>query len=40
MRMVILKGSSFTDILYHLAVITGFAFFFNTWAVLNYKKTA
>lgn len=40
MRMVILKSSGFADVLIHLVVIAGFAIFFNTWAVLNYKKTA
>jgi len=39
MRMVMLKGSSFGDIKSHLFIITGMAVFFNTWAILNYKKT-
>jgi len=38
-RMVLLKGSVFHDILYHLAVIIVLAIVFNTWAILNYKKT-
>ncbi|MEP2670702.1 MAG: ABC transporter permease [Cyclobacteriaceae bacterium] len=38
MRMVVLKGSSLHDIRYHLLIVTGFAIFFNSWAVINYKK--
>jgi len=38
MRMVILKGSSLADIRSHLFIMTGFAVFFNSWAVLNYHK--
>jgi len=40
MRMVVLKGSGFSDIKYQFLIITGFAVFFNTWAILNYKKTS
>jgi len=39
MRMVILKGSGFGDILPHLAAVSAMAVFLNGWAVLNYKKT-
>lgn len=39
MRMVILKGSSFSDVKFHFAVIAGFATLFNGWAILNYRKT-
>lgn len=39
MRMVVLKGSGFSDIKYHFLAIAGFAAFFNGWAILNYKKT-
>ena len=39
MRMIVLKGSSFADIKYHLLKITGFAIVLNGWAILNYKKT-
>lgn len=39
MRMVMLKGSGFQDISRHFLVMVGFAIFFNTWAVLNYRKT-
>jgi ABC-2 type transport system permease protein len=38
MRMVILKGSSLADIRYHLLIMSGFAVFFNSWAVLSYRK--
>lgn len=38
-RLVMLKGSSFHDIRYHFAIMAGFAFFFNGWAILNYRKT-
>lgn len=39
MRMVVLKGSGLMDIKNHLLATTGFAIFFNGWAILNYKKT-
>lgn len=39
-RMVVLKGSGFNDIKYHFLVMTGFALFFNSWAIWNYRKTA
>lgn len=38
MRMVILKGSGFTNLTNHFLIMTGFAAFFNTWAILNYRK--
>ncbi len=38
MRMVVLKGSSFKDILPQIYIITIFALVLNTWAVYNYKK--
>jgi len=38
MRMVVLKGSSLSDIRGHLAIVAGFAVFFNGWAVLSYRK--
>ncbi|MDR3711762.1 MAG: ABC transporter permease [Puia sp.] len=40
MRMVVLKGSGFGDIAYHLAVMALIGLVLNTWAVLNYRKTA
>lgn len=39
MRMVILKGSSFTDVLPHVGIVSLMALILNSWAVLNYKKT-
>lgn len=39
MRMVVLKGSGFQDISIHFLKMLGFALFFNTWAILNYRKT-
>ncbi len=39
MRMVVLKGSGLHDISTHLLKMLGFAVFFNTWAVWNYRKT-
>jgi ABC-2 type transport system permease protein len=39
MRMIVLKGSGFRDIKDHFLIMTGFAILFNTWAVLNYRKT-
>ncbi|MEJ7646952.1 MAG: ABC transporter permease [Chryseolinea sp.] len=40
MRMVILKGSHFSDVVRHLLIVASFAIVLNTWAVINYKKTA
>lgn len=40
MRMVYLKGSGFLEMLPQLWVLTGFAVFFNGWAVLSYRKNA
>ncbi len=40
MRMVVLKGSGFSDIAYHLIVIALIGLVLNSWAVLNYRKTA
>ncbi len=38
MRMIVLKGSGFTDIKYHLLSVLGLAVIFNGWAILNYHK--
>lgn len=38
-RMIILKGSSFSDIKNNFFIIIAFAVFFNGWAIINYKKT-
>lgn len=40
MRLVMLKGSSFRDVLPQFLTICGFGVVLNTWAVLNYKKTS
>jgi ABC-2 type transport system permease protein len=40
MRMIVLKGSDISDISKHISVMLGFAVVFNTWAILNYKKTS
>lgn len=40
MRMVVLKGSGFRNILPHISAVILFAIFFNAWAVLNYRKTS
>lgn len=40
MRMVILKGSGFRDILPHLGIVMIFALVLNTWALINYRKTS
>lgn len=39
MRMIVLKGSDFHDVKYHLLKVVGFAVVLNGWAILNYKKT-
>jgi ABC-2 type transport system permease protein len=38
MRMVVLKGSGLADIKNQILAVLGFAVFFNTWAIINYKK--
>ncbi|MFY8109824.1 MAG: ABC transporter permease [Bacteroidia bacterium] len=38
MRMIILKGSTFYDIIKHVGIMILFAIFFNAWAVLSYSK--
>jgi ABC-2 type transport system permease protein len=39
MRLVMLKGSNFADVLSYFIAICGFGIVFNAWAVLNYRKT-
>jgi len=39
MRMVVLKGSGFGDISYHLAAMAVLGLVLNTWAIVNYRKT-
>jgi len=40
MRMIVLKGSGFADIKYHLLAVLGLGVVLNVWAVLNYRKTS
>ena len=40
MRMIVLKGSGMQDVKYHFFIIVIFAFIFNSWAIVNYKKTS
>lgn len=40
MRMVVLKGSGFADIVTQLGAVLVFAIVFNAWAIVNYKKTS
>lgn len=40
MRLIVLKGSGLAELKHQFLVMIGFALFFNTWAVLNYKKTS
>jgi ABC-2 type transport system permease protein len=39
-RMVVLKGSGWNQVQSHFLIMSGFALFFNTWAILNYRKTS
>ncbi|MBS1660203.1 MAG: ABC transporter permease [Bacteroidetes bacterium] len=39
MRMVVLKGSGFSDIVYPITAMAAIGLVLNTWAVLNYRKT-
>jgi ABC-2 type transport system permease protein len=40
MRMVVLKGSGLRHISHHIGAVVLFALVFNTWAVINYRKTS
>jgi len=39
MRMVVIKGSGFQDIMPHLIAVAALGVVLNTWAVINYRKT-
>jgi ABC-2 type transport system permease protein len=39
MRMIILKGSEFRDVITHFIIVSVFAVVLNALAVLNYRKT-
>lgn len=38
LRSIFLKGSNFFDLEGHFAALCGFALFFNSWAMLSYRK--
>ncbi|MEL6557094.1 MAG: ABC transporter permease [Bacteroidota bacterium] len=38
-RMIVMKGSEWSHVTRHFLIMTGFALFFNSWAVINYRKT-
>lgn len=38
-RMIVMKGSGFQHIARHFLIMAGFAVVFNTWAIINYRKT-
>lgn len=38
MRMVYMKGCGLADLSYRLVILVLFALFFNTWAILSYRK--
>ena len=39
MRMVDLKGSGLVDLLPEIGILSLFAVFFNSWAVISYRKS-
>ncbi|HRZ97940.1 MAG TPA: ABC transporter permease [Paludibacter sp.] len=39
LRSIFLKGSSFLDLKWHFAALCGFAIFFNSLAILSYRKS-
>ena len=39
LRQVYLKGSHFSDLKVQFLALSGFAVFFNTWAILSYRKS-
>jgi ABC-2 type transport system permease protein len=39
MRMIVIKGSHFNDILPHILIVLLMGVVLNTWAILNYRKT-
>ncbi len=39
MRMIVIKGSHFHDILPHILIVFLMGVILNTWAILNYRKT-
>jgi ABC-2 type transport system permease protein len=39
MRMIVIKGSHFHDIIPHILIVLLMGIILNTWAILNYRKT-
>ncbi|MEQ9580864.1 MAG: ABC transporter permease, partial [Arenibacter sp.] len=39
-RMIVMKGSGLAAISKHVYIMLAFAILFNTWAVINYRKTS
>jgi ABC-2 type transport system permease protein len=39
MRMIVIKGSHFHDVLMHILIVFLMGVILNTWAILNYRKT-
>jgi ABC-2 type transport system permease protein len=39
MRMIVLKGSTFSDVAGHLGALVLIGVVFNVWAIINYRKT-
>jgi ABC-2 type transport system permease protein len=37
-RLVYLKGSTVSDLIVPFVALSGFAVFFNGWAILSYRK--
>ena len=40
MRMIVIKGSQFHDVLHHILIVLLMGIVLNIWAILNYRKTA
>ena len=40
MRMIVIKGSQFHDVLHHILIVFAMGIILNTWAILNYRKTS
>ncbi len=40
MRMIVIKGSGFHDILHHIYAVLMIGAVLNTWAIINYRKTS
>lgn len=40
MRMVVIKGSGFSDVAFHIGAVFLIGLVLNVWAILNYRKTS